>query len=69
MAGKQSLCSKFHNNNRKEALEGCARVGRALGGVDKLISEALRDGLDVAEGRLPRPCCQQIDGLIYPAEG
>jgi hypothetical protein len=27
-------------------------VGRALGGVDELISEALCDGFDVAESRL-----------------
>ena len=27
------------------------RIGRALGGIDQFVSEALGNGLDVAEGR------------------
>ena len=34
-------------------LDGVA-VGRALGGVDQLVGQALRDGLDVSEGGLAR---------------
>lgn len=38
-------------------------VGGALGSVDQLVGQALRDGLDVAEGSLTRASGQQPDGL------
>ena len=44
-------------------LDGVA-VGGALGGVDKLVGEALADGLDVAEGRHARTRDEQVDGLV-----
>ena len=43
-------------------LDGVA-VGAALGRVDQFVREALRNGLDVAEGSLPRPSAEQPDGL------
>ena len=43
-------------------LDGVA-VGASLGRVDQFVREALRDGLDVAEGGLPRPGAEQPDGL------
>ena len=39
-----------------------------LGGVDELIGEALGDGLNVPEGRLPGPGAQQPDSL-YTNQG
>lgn len=45
MSGKVGLDSSHPTH-----LDG-VRVRRALGGVDKLISQALSNGLDVAEGR------------------
>jgi len=41
----------------------CAPVGRSLGSVDELISQALGDGLDVAEGGLTGASGQQPDSL------
>ena len=38
-------------------------VGAALGGVDELVGQALRDGLDVPEGGLAGAGAQQPDGL------
>ena len=38
-------------------------VGAALGGVDELVGQALRDGLDVPEGGLAGARAQQPDGL------
>ena len=43
-------------------LDGVA-VGAALGGVDELVGQALRDGLDVPEGGLAGASAQQPDGL------
>lgn len=45
------------------------RVAGALGGVDQLLSKALGDGLDVAEGGLAGAGGQQGDGLVDAAEG
>lgn len=45
------------------------RVAGALGGVDQLLSQALGDGLDVAEGGLAGAGGQQGDGLVDAAEG
>ena len=39
-------------------------VGAALGGVDELVGQALRDGLDVPEGGLAGAGAQQPDGLF-----
>jgi len=44
-------------------------VGRALGGVDELISKALSNGLDVAESRLTGTDGQEGDSLVDAAEG
>ena len=44
------------------------RVGRALGSVDELVGEALRDGLDVAERGGARARGQEEDGLVDAAE-
>jgi hypothetical protein len=44
-------------------------VGGALGGVDELISEALSNGLDVAESRLTGTDGQQGDSLVDTTEG
>jgi hypothetical protein len=42
---------------------GSGKERANLGGVDELVGEALGDGLDVPEGRLPRACAQQPDRL------
>lgn len=44
------------------------RVGRALGSVDELVSEALGDRLDVAEGRLSGTGGQESDGGVNTSE-
>ena len=44
-------------------------VGRALGGVDELISQALSNGLHVAEGSLARTSGQEPDSLVNTTEG
>jgi len=43
------------------------RVAAALGGVDQLLSEALSDGLDVAERRLTGARGKEGDGLVDTA--
>mmetsp|Transcript_2020 Transcript_2020/g.6325 ORF Transcript_2020/g.6325 Transcript_2020/m.6325 type:complete len:205 (-) Transcript_2020:32-646(-) len=43
------------------------RVGRALGGVHKLVGEALRHRLEVAERRLARALRHQVDRLVHAA--
>merc|ERR1711924_61011 len=48
-------------------LDGVA-VGRALGGVDELLGEALRNGLDVAEGGFASAGGQEPDGHVHAAE-
>ena len=45
------------------------RVAAALGGVDQLLSEALGDRLDVAEGRLAGTGGEEGDSLVDAAEG
>lgn len=45
------------------------RVGGTLGSVDQLISEALSNGLDVAESGLASTSGEEVDGLVDPAEG
>ncbi len=40
-----------------------------LGGVDELISKALRDRLDVTEGSLTSTHGDQVDGLVNTADG
>jgi len=45
------------------------RVAAALGGVDELISKALGNSLDVAEGGLASADGEQGDGLVDTAEG
>ena len=45
------------------------RVAAALGGVDQLLSQALGDRLDVAEGGLTGAGGEQGDGLVDAAEG
>ena len=44
-------------------------VGRALGGVDKLVGQALSNGLHVTEGSLARTGGQEPDGLVDTTEG
>lgn len=44
------------------------RVAAALGGVDQLLSEALGDGLDVAERGLAGTGGQESDSLVDTAE-
>lgn len=44
------------------------RVGGTLGGVDQLLSKALGDGLDVAEGGLTGTNGQEGNGLVDTAE-
>lgn len=44
------------------------RVGGSLGSIDELVGQALRDGLDVTEGRLPGACSDQVDGLVHPPQ-
>lgn len=44
------------------------RVGRSLGGVDQLVSEALGDRLDVAEGRLAGTGGEERDSLVDTSE-
>jgi len=48
-------------------LDGVA-VGGSSGRIDDLVGEALRDGLHVAEGRLPGPSGHQVDRLVDAAE-
>lgn len=43
-------------------------VGGSLGGVDKLLSEALSNGLDVAESGLTGTDGKESDGLVDTAE-
>lgn len=43
-------------------------VGGSLGGVDKLLSEALSNGLDVAERSLTGTDGEKSDGLVDTAE-
>mmetsp|Transcript_2134 Transcript_2134/g.5409 ORF Transcript_2134/g.5409 Transcript_2134/m.5409 type:complete len:251 (-) Transcript_2134:49-801(-) len=57
-----------HALNLVLLLDGVA-VGGALGGVHQLISQALSNGLDVAEGGLARAGGQQPDGLVHAAQG
>jgi len=45
------------------------RVGRTLGGVDKLLSKALSNRLDVAESGLTGTDGQEGNGLVDTAEG
>ncbi|GAO51171.1 hypothetical protein G7K_5282-t1 [Saitoella complicata NRRL Y-17804] len=44
------------------------RVGRTLGSVDELLSQALSDGLDVAESSLTSTDGQEGDSLVDTAE-
>lgn len=44
------------------------RVAAALGGVDQLLSQALSDGLDVAERGLAGTSGQEGDGLVDTAQ-
>ena len=44
-------------------------VGRTLGGVDDLISDALGDGLLVAETGFTGAVSHEVDGLAHTAEG
>eukprot|EP00916_Digyalum_oweni_P003333 GHVL01005985.1.p2 GENE.GHVL01005985.1~~GHVL01005985.1.p2 ORF type:complete len:120 (+),score=10.47 GHVL01005985.1:1328-1687(+) len=44
-------------------------VGGATGSIDDLISEALGDGLDVAERRFARTLGHEVKGLVHAAEG
>mmetsp|Transcript_9720 Transcript_9720/g.19246 ORF Transcript_9720/g.19246 Transcript_9720/m.19246 type:complete len:206 (-) Transcript_9720:27-644(-) len=46
----------------------CIRVGRSLGGIDQLISQALGNSLDVTECSLTSSSCQKPDGLVHAAE-
>ena len=39
-------------------------VGRTLGGIDELVSQAFRNGFDVAESRLTCTSSEEIDGLV-----
>lgn len=43
-------------------------VAASLGSVDQLLSQALSDGLDVAEGGLTGTDCEEGDGLVDAAE-
>ena len=43
-------------------------VGRTLGGIDELVSQAFRNGFDVAESRLTCTSSEEIDGLIHPTQ-
>uniref|UniRef100_A0A6G5A3W5 Putative secreted protein n=1 Tax=Rhipicephalus microplus TaxID=6941 RepID=A0A6G5A3W5_RHIMP len=43
-------------------------VGRTLGCIYQLISQALCNGFDVAEGTLTGTCAEQPDGLVHPAQ-
>lgn len=45
------------------------RVGGSLSGVDQLLSEALSNGLDVAESGLTGTDGEEGDGLVDAAEG
>ncbi|EPY43004.1 hypothetical protein AGDE_00919 [Angomonas deanei] len=45
------------------------RVGATLSGVDDLISEALGEGLEVAEGSLAGTLAHHVDGLVHAAHG
>lgn len=45
------------------------RVAASLGGVDKLLSQALSNALDVAERGLAGTDGEESDGLVYAAEG
>jgi len=49
-------------------LDGVA-VGRALGGVDDLVGEALGNGLDGPERSLTSTGGEQVDGEVHTAEG
>ena len=40
-------------------------VGGLLGAIDDLVREALRDGLDVAEGGVARAGGDEVDGLVH----
>lgn len=44
-------------------------VGGSLGGVDKLVSEALSNGLDVAEGSFTSTSGEEVDGLVDTTKG
>lgn len=44
------------------------RVAASLGSVDQLLSQALSDGLDVAERGLAGTDCEESDGLVDTAE-
>ena len=46
-----------------------ATVGAALGGLEELVGQALRDGLDVPDGGLAGAGVQQPDGLFDTARG
>lgn len=48
-------------------LDGVA-VGRSLGSINELISEALGDGLDVPERALPGARREEVDCLVDPPQ-
>ena len=65
-SSRRVLCARGEQHSMLHVLCApgyAAPVGGALGGVDELIGQALCDRLDVAECRLPRTSCQQVDGL------
>lgn len=43
-------------------------VRRTLRSIDQLVSQALRNRLDVPEGGLSGTSCQQVDSLVYPPQ-
>ena len=56
-----------HALNLVLLLDGIA-VGGLLGAVHDLISQALRDGLDVAEGTVAGTSANQVDGLVHATQ-
>jgi len=44
-------------------------VGGTLGSVLELLSEALGDGLDVAEGRITGTSGEQVNGRVHTTQG
>lgn len=65
--GNLKLCTKADWMTKKST-DSKPKGATNLGSIDELVSQALSDGLDVAEGALAGPRAQQPDGLVHPTQ-
>jgi hypothetical protein len=69
--GQMSITLTNHSycNTNKVEKNQVIPVRGTLGSIDQLISQALSNGLDVPESRLPGTGGKQVDSLVHPPQG